>query len=247
MEWLNGLDHALVEWGRSLGYATESIFRLVLAMLCGGAIGLERELRGREAGFRTHALVCLGSALVMIVSVHFAYEPWRPPELPDNVQLNIDPSRIAYGVMTGIGFLGAGSIIKHGASVQGLTTAAGLWCVAAMGLAAGFGQYGVTLLATLLILFTLLVMDYLGQLLPKQHRYQLVVRRPWRSGCLEATVAHLNAAGLPVFSANLQRSPDLKLADVRLNVTVKRHLHDHDIERTVESDGECLLISTTDG
>jgi putative Mg2+ transporter-C (MgtC) family protein len=127
MEWLNGLDSAMAEWGRSLGYATESLFRLMLAMLCGGVIGIERELRGREAGFRTHALVCLGSALVMIVSIHFAFEPWRPPALPDGVQLTIDPARIAYGVMTGIGFLGAGSILKNGGSVQGLTTAAGLW------------------------------------------------------------------------------------------------------------------------
>ena len=245
MEWLNVLDQSMAEWGRSLGYATESLFRLVLAMLCGGLIGLERELRGREAGFRTHALVCLGSALVMIVSIHFAFEPWQPPQLPQGVELNIDPSRIAYGVMTGIGFLGAGSILKNGGSVQGLTTAAGLWCVAAMGLAAGFGQYGITLIATLLILFTLWVMDYVGTMMPNQRRYVIVVRRPWEPGCTRATVERCNALGLRVFDAFVTRSSDLAHADIRLNVTVTRALYLHDLERQIESDGQLALLSTS--
>jgi len=84
----------------------------------------------------------------MIVSITFAHRPWP---IPEGVNVNIDPARIAYGVMTGIGFLGAGTIIKQGAGVRGLTTAAAMWCVAAVGMAAGFGMYTLTAIATVMI------------------------------------------------------------------------------------------------
>src|ERR1051326_5466511 len=94
------------------GWPIDEFMRLLMAMVAGGLVGLERELRGRQAGFRTNLLVCLGSALVMIVSISFASHPWNPQG--PNVNINIDPARIAYGVMTGIGFLGAGTLLKSG-------------------------------------------------------------------------------------------------------------------------------------
>ncbi|HEV7298503.1 MAG TPA: MgtC/SapB family protein [Tepidisphaeraceae bacterium] len=247
MEWLNLLDQQLVDWGRSLGYATESAFRLIFAMLCGGVIGIERQLRGREAGFRTHALVCLGSALVMIVSIHFAFEPWQPQNLSSSIELQVDPARIAYGVMTGIGFLGAGSILKNNGSVQGLTTAAGLWCVAAMGLAAGFGQYAVTLVATALILITLWVLDYIGNLFPNQHRYDIVIRRRWTPGCLQATVDRMDQLGVDVFDAFIKRSDDLQYVDITMSIAVTGPLYGTDLENKVEGDGDHWVLSTREG
>jgi putative Mg2+ transporter-C (MgtC) family protein len=247
MEWLNLLDQQLVDWGRSLGYATESAFRLIFAMLCGGVIGIERQLRGREAGFRTHSLVCLGSALVMIVSIHFAFEPWRTQQLSDAIQLQIDPARIAYGVMTGIGFLGAGSILKNNGSIQGLTTAAGLWCVAAMGLAAGFGQYAVTLVATVLILIALWVLDYIGNLVPNQHRYDIVVRRRWSPGCLRATVDKMKGHGIDVFDAFIKRSEDMQYADITMSISVSGPLFGTNLEDKIESDGDHWMLSTREG
>src|SRR5881396_4411642 len=115
----------------------EALVRLVLAAALGGAVGIERELREREAGFRTHLLVALGSALFTIVSAYGFHE-----FLSSGASVvRADPTRIAAQIVTGIGFLGAGAIIREGISVRGLTTAASLWMVAAIGLAAGAGYY----------------------------------------------------------------------------------------------------------
>src|SRR4051794_19349696 len=103
-------DQHIRDWAGSLGAPVEDLVRLVLAVVAGGLVGLERELRGRQAGFRTYILVCMGSALVMIVSVEMAVHRWQPQTA--GVNINVDPGRIAYGVMTGIGFLGAGVIVQ---------------------------------------------------------------------------------------------------------------------------------------
>lgn len=123
------------------------ISRLILAAILGGAIGYERELHGRAAGLRTHILVCVGSALVMLTAEHlFAVYEGRAV---------LDPGRFAAQVISGIGFLGAGTILQFRASVRGLTTAAGLWAAAGIGLAAGSGFYVGAVGTTLLVLGTL--------------------------------------------------------------------------------------------
>ena len=123
----------------------EVLLRLFVAAALGGAIGVERELRERQAGLRTHLVVCLGSALFTLVSSYgFA-----------NFGARVDPTRIAAQIVTGIGFLGAGAIIRQGLSVRGLTTAASLWLVAAIGMAAGAGYWDAALIATFGALITL--------------------------------------------------------------------------------------------
>ena len=129
----------------------ESLLRLALAAILGGLIGVERELREREAGLRTHLLVSLGSALFTIVS---AYGFHAFLESGQSV-VRADPTRIAAQIVTGIGFLGAGAIIRQGLSVRGLTTAATLWVVAAVGLACGAGYYSAAVIATALVLLAL--------------------------------------------------------------------------------------------
>ena len=104
------------------------VFRIIAALAAGGLIGLERSHRGRPAGFRTHALVCLASSLLMLVTVY--EQLWFPRD--SAARVIIDPTRMAQGIMTGIGFVGAGAIIKEGFSVRGLTTAASIWITAAM-------------------------------------------------------------------------------------------------------------------
>src|SRR5829696_4289585 len=122
-------DTRIQQWAASLGWPGEAFLRLALAIVVGGLVGLERELRGRQAGFRTNLLVCLGSCLTMLVSLHFATHAWSPQHA--GVNINVDPARIAYGVMTGVGFLGAGAILRNEGAVRGLTTAAAMWCIAA--------------------------------------------------------------------------------------------------------------------
>ena len=114
------------------------IFRLVVAGLLGTVVGIEREWRVKEAGFRTHFLVSLGSALFMIVS-QWGFEEF----LAYHDGLRLDPSRVAAQVVSGIGFIGAGAIIFHRQIVRGLTTAASLWAIAGVGMATGAGMYGV--------------------------------------------------------------------------------------------------------
>lgn len=135
-------------------FSTTLIVRLLLAALFGGLIGLEREYRAKEAGLRTHFLVALGSALFMLVS-QFGFSDTlamilgrQGPAFP----VRADVSRIASQIVTGIGFLGAGTIVLHRHFVVGLTTAAAIWTTAAIGVAAGAGMYAVSAAATLLAL-----------------------------------------------------------------------------------------------
>jgi len=114
--------------------------RLILAFTLGSVIGFERERRRGSAGFRTHILVCMGSALIMLTSLYI-YDLYQ-----DKAQ--IDPARIAAGVVTGIGFLGAGTIIRSSGGVRGLTTAASIWISAAIGLAVGCGYISAALITT---------------------------------------------------------------------------------------------------
>ena len=133
---------------------TEFILRLFLAGIMGAIIGLDREYRAKEAGYRTHFLVSLGSALIMIVSQHgFS-------EILDTPNVNLDPSRIASQVVTGIGFIGAGTIILHKQIVRGLTTAAGIWATSGIGLAIGAGMYALGISATILTLIGLEVLSF---------------------------------------------------------------------------------------
>lgn len=126
----------------------EIVFKLTLACILGGLIGLERESLNRPAGLRTYTLVCVGSALAMIISLDMYFQYYQT--------VNADPGRIAAQVISGIGFLGAGTIMREGVTVRGLTTAAGLWAVACIGLAVGAGLYIPAVVSTVIILFILI-------------------------------------------------------------------------------------------
>ncbi len=146
--------------------------RLLLAFLAGGIIGLERALHGREAGFRTHALVCVSSSLLMVLMVY----QWVlvPEQYMETIRA--DPTRLAQGIMTGIGFLGAGVIIKEGLSVRGLTTAASIWMTASIGIVIGMGFYYPAFFATGLTLVTLSVFRWIENKLPAQTYARFRVR-----------------------------------------------------------------------
>jgi len=135
---------------------------LLGAALAGAAIGLERTYHGRPAGFRTHTLVCMASSLLMLLTV---FQLKLLPQLPIET-VRVDPTRMAQGIMTGIGFLGAGVIMKEGLSVRGLTTAASIWVTAAIGILFGVGFYLPALLATALTLVTLSLFRWLEGAMP---------------------------------------------------------------------------------
>ncbi len=145
---------------------------LLAALAAGGAIGLERSIHGRPAGFRTHTLVCLASSLLMLVTLY--QSSWLPAIQLD--AFRTDPTRIAQGIMTGIGFLGAGVIFKEGLSVRGLTTAASIWITAAIGILMGIGFYVPAILATALTLITLSLFRWVEARLPSHSYAHFAVR-----------------------------------------------------------------------
>ncbi|MGZ4345868.1 MAG: MgtC/SapB family protein [Gaiellaceae bacterium] len=199
----------------------EALLRLALAGGLGGLIGIERELREREAGLRTHLLVSLGSALFTIVGAYGFHEFLSSGA----TVVRADPTRIAAQIVTGIGFLGAGAIIRQGLSVRGLTTAATLWVVAAVGLACGAGSYGVAVITTVIVLFALYplrMIAYRGLLPFRPENGRLIVDLPGGAApgkvidAVEATGARLDS---------LVVSQEGTLRRLELEVVLARHTH----------------------
>ncbi|MDY7010419.1 MAG: MgtC/SapB family protein [Planctomycetota bacterium] len=156
----------------------EIIVRLVAAAIFGGFIGLERKQHGRSAGLRTHLLVALGAAMAMVVSLHFGEVYGKPGGV---MSIRVDPARVAYGVMAGIGFLGAGAIMQYGAGIRGLTTAASLWCTAAIGLGTGFGMFAVSFVAVIIVLFALIVLNFVDRRIPVRLTRRITLNVPGTS------------------------------------------------------------------
>lgn len=156
----------------SLSFPWSDLWPVVGAVAAGAAIGLEREWRGSPAGLRTHMLVSLASALLMLAAVHqIAWLRDTPVAL-----VRIDPVRMAHGVLTGIGFLGAGVIFREGASIRGLTTAASLWITSALGMLFGVSFYGLATVGTLAALAVLGAVSLTELLVPQRRYLDLVVR-----------------------------------------------------------------------
>ncbi len=181
------------------------VIRVALALALGGLIGLERQLRDQPAGFRTHTLVCLGSTIFTLASIH-GFDAIVAASPADT---SVDPSRIAAQVVVGIGFLGAGAIIRHGASVRGLTTAASLWTVAALGLVVGLGWYSLAGIATAAIVIGLSLLRVVEEKLifPRTHsiaRLEIVFRERAFGG-LSAVVDTLDQLRVQVHELETDR------------------------------------------
>ena len=181
---------------------------LLAALLAGALVGLERSYHGRPAGFRTHALVCVASSLLMLLSVYQAQ--WLPPATEDTFRT--DPTRMAQGIMTGIGFLGAGVIFKEGLSVRGLTTAASIWITAAIGILIGVGFYFPAVVATTLVLGTLSFFRWIESRMPSQFYAHHVVRFA-RDATMdeEALRALLNGNGFSIANMSYRLAADGRL------------------------------------
>jgi putative Mg2+ transporter-C (MgtC) family protein len=193
------------------------LFRLVAAGILGGAIGAERELREHDAGLRTHMLVAVGSALFTIVSAY----AWTDFSFGSRQGVTYDPTRITAQIVTGIGFLGAGAIIRHGLSVRGLTTAASLWVVAAIGIAAGAGYYSGAVLTTVLVLVSLWPLRIVARWLfdrirPGELRLEVELRANESPSVL---IGPLETRGVSVRSFEVEDAHDRRR--VALEVTVE--------------------------
>jgi putative Mg2+ transporter-C (MgtC) family protein len=192
----------------------EAFLRLALAALFGGVIGIEREFREREAGLRTHMLVSVGSALFTITSAY----GFRDFLVQGGAVVRADPSRVAAQIVTGIGFLGAGAIIRQGLAVRGLTTAATVWVCAAIGLAAGTGYYSAALMTTLVAVFLLWPMRIVARrLFDRPHSHRLEIRLGGEGGA-SGVLDVLERLGVRVSSFDLAEGEGGSTLDLLLDL-----------------------------
>jgi putative Mg2+ transporter-C (MgtC) family protein len=200
------------------------VIRLLTALTIGAMIGVERSYHGRPAGFRTHSLVCLASSLLMLVTVYEGQ--WFAAQSMQRVV--VDPTRMAQGIMTGIGFLGAGVIMKEGLSVRGLTTAASIWITAAIGILTGIGFFFPALLATVLTLGTLSLFRWIEARIPAQFYAHHMVRFAKETPLPIAQLKQLIAEhGFSVANVSYRMTGEGKYLEYRMVIRT----HDQDNQR----------------
>lgn len=197
------------------------LLRLLLAAFLGGLVGLERESLNRPAGFRTHMLVCVGSALIMVVS----------NELPMAYRgvMQADPGRIAAQVVSGIGFLGAGTILREGGAVRGLTTAATLWVMAAVGLAAGAGMYKAAIATTAVVLGALMLQKKVQRLTARRCFRTITVESMDKPGLLGKLGAVLGSRGIHIRNVQMSYLDDEGVVRMTFYLQVPRNVHMDDV------------------
>jgi putative Mg2+ transporter-C (MgtC) family protein len=200
--------------------------RLVIALVIGGAIGLEREFKGKPAGMRTNMLICVGSCLIMIISIEIARTAVRTS----------DPGRIAAQVITGIGFLGAGTIIRSRFHIVGLTTAATIWALSAIGLAVGAGYIVLAIAAALLITITLVFIGYIEERLETKRSYHVIqVTLERGEGIIRAVMALFSSMKVSSEALEVIRSGELWRATFEYASSQEKHREL--VEKLSESSG----------
>jgi putative Mg2+ transporter-C (MgtC) family protein len=209
----------------------EILFKLLLGTLLGGLIGFERQTHGRAAGFRTQLLVCVACVLLMIISDGFAARSALHPEF-----IRVDPTRIASGALAGIGFLGAGVILKMGFNVQGLTTAACIWVVSAIGLAIGSGQYFASVVTFAITFFALWVLRIWETKMPRRvYKYVKLVTD--ESGDETKIRAIFMERGLRVIRADYGLEPPKKEKTYDFTIALEDEGPLQDVMDAVASEG----------
>jgi putative Mg2+ transporter-C (MgtC) family protein len=194
-----------------MSFELESVIKIFMALVCGGLIGYEREYKNRPAGLRTHVLVCMGAALVMIVA-QYMYNMGSGG--------NIDTTRLGAQVVSGIGFLGAGTIIRERFSVKGLTTAASLWAVACIGIAVGSGYFLIAGITTIVIFGSLTLLRKLEKVLRiKPEKAKIKITALVSEGVNERIWAMLEEGGYNIKGAKFSKNPDKNQVSFSLDVS----------------------------
>ena len=219
------------------GYSTiVLVIRLILAGACGGIIGVERTLRQKDAGFRTHIVVAMGAALMIIISKYGFFDLVG---LDDT--LRIDASRVASNIITGISFLGAGIIFIKGTSIKGLTTAAGIWVTAAVGMAMGAGLYAVSFIAVILLLLVQIVFHKFligfDKVLANDNLVPCFIQIDNTPEAVKELKTFLNENEVHIFDSVTDASSDNKTLTLHVNVQFEKNVDIDDVfERYLESE-----------
>ena len=211
------------------GYSTAVlVIRLILAGVCGGIIGVERTLRQKDAGFRTHIVVAMGAALMIIISKYGFFDLVG---LDDT--LRIDASRVASNIITGISFLGAGMIFVKGTSIKGLTTAAGIWVTAAVGMAMGAGIYAVSFIAVLLLLLVQIVFHKFligfDKVLANDNLVPCFIQLDNNPEAIRELKAFLKENKVQIFDSVTEASSDNSTLTLHINVQFEKNVDIDDV------------------
>ena len=220
----------------NIEFTTDIIFRLFIACLLGGFIGFEREHYNRKpAGFRTHMLVCAGSALVMLIS-EFIFERFGD-------MVNIDPARLGAQVISGIGFLGAGTIIRHGVNIKGLTTAASLWTTACIGLACGVGFYSAAIIATMTIYFILIIFKKLEvKITNEKATYRLELSLEKGSSAFDNINGYLLDFKIEIIDVSINLNKDNLQDSYSLHFKTNKALEIIELSQKIKSEDSVLSV-----
>lgn len=210
------------------------LIRLVMAAILGGLVGIEREYNHHPAGFRTHLLVSVGSCLMMLL----AFYGFQDYIAANEGNVNFDPSRLAAYVVSGIGFLGAGTILVQGSSVKGLTTAASIWVVAGIGLTVGAGLYGPALIATLIVIISLFILAKVNFRISAEEKEEaLIVKLDGELAKLGDVVSILDGLGINVSyvsSEKQQAYQEKMMIEYRLVVEYKQWSDIYEAMETIQ-------------
>ena len=213
-----------------------ALIRILVSFAIGAIVGIERETHNQPAGLRTHILISIGSTIAMLVSIYI-------PQTFTQFQ-NGDPGRIAAQVVSGIGFLGAGAILKFGGNVKGLTTAASIWAMAALGLAVGAGMYLIGFIGLSVILFALVVMDIFEKKIFKERtprKIEIVVRK--KNSNIAAFVKELKDLNIKVVSTGFERNVNEANDKITFFVEILRKFDVQKISEALETQPGVMSIA----
>lgn len=224
----------------------QMILRLILSAILGSIIGLEREQGDRPAGLRTHTLVCVGSTLFTLVSI-FGFGDTSPVHSTvDDLGVRRDSARIAAQVVSGIGFLGAGTIIRDGFTIKGLTTAASLWMVSAIGLAVGSGMYVVSIAGTMVAMFILVALHAWENGKGNKHCY-LNVSALYRPNIAREICTFLRGKGIKIKNINIRNDDCDQTLELEIYIKYNAKLSLEDLVQGMHKINDVLNVEVTNG
>lgn len=224
-------------------YLTDFLAPVVAATVASGLIGLDRELRAHPAGLRTHILVGMSSALLMLGAVHQA--SWIPADIPQDL-IRFDPARMAHGILTGIGFLCGGVIFRQGLTVHGLTSAASLWGTAALGVLYGARAYDIALTGTVLALLVLVGMRWFDERLPRDRVVEVTVAyRRGDASAHAAFTALLTEMGLKPGRMSHALTDDGTIEEIGGRLRLRRSLRGHTVAERLLADPRVVRFEMT--
>lgn len=203
------------------------IFRLCVACMCGIAIGFERKNRAKEAGLRTHCIVACSAALMMLISKYGFFDIIENTEW-GNIDVRLDPSRMAQGIVTGVGFLGAGIIYIQRSTIKGLTTAAGLWATSGIGMAIGSGMYVIGLAATVIILMIQIILHTSSRFMASHKLRVVKIKDVMETGFQDRATELLNDIGVSVNEVSIKKNSE-KIFDYLLYCDMSNDVKEEDI------------------